>query len=165
MAALWWVLLGGATPKTPLLLAAWVLSATLASLALVPPRVGTRPPARLARRIVGGVRFATLFAVRALLGGVDVLSRAFRPSLPVRPGFIELSLRLESERARVFLGGCTSLLPGTLCTDLEGRRLLVHALDVESDVEPQLRRLEELVAVLFDSELEDDGPVSSRSRG
>ena len=39
-------------------------------------------------------RFAPIFLVRSLLGGVDVAWRAFHPGMPIAPDLIEQPLRL-----------------------------------------------------------------------
>jgi multicomponent Na+:H+ antiporter subunit E len=103
----------------------------------------------------GGVRLLALpraaawFAGQALLGGLDVARRALAPSLPLAPGLVELTTRLPEGGARVLLADALSLLPGTLTVELDGDRLVVHALDAGAGLEAELRRVEARVAGLL----------------
>jgi multicomponent Na+:H+ antiporter subunit E len=121
-----------------------VVGVTLATV-VAHRRAGTRE-IRLTR-LVG---FVPYFLRRSVLAGVDVAWRALAPSGSVRPGFITLSLQLDSSQARMFYARVISLLPGTVAVRLEHDQLLVHALDVESPVEATLRELEARVAALFE---------------
>jgi multicomponent Na+:H+ antiporter subunit E len=144
-AGLWWALTGGSL-GAPVLAALVVASAGAISLALVPPLGRVRP--------VGIVRFAAFFARESVRGGVDVARRALAPGrADVDPAFVEVVLRLEAPAPRLLLVGCTSLLPGTLSADLDGRRLVVHVLDPAMRWEATLAALQERVADLYGVEL------------
>jgi multicomponent Na+:H+ antiporter subunit E len=60
-----------------------------------------------------------------------------------------MTLTLPGEGPRVLLALVVSLLPGTLAVRLEGDRLTLHALDVGSPVQSELRRIEDAIARLF----------------
>jgi multisubunit Na+/H+ antiporter MnhE subunit len=70
----------------------------------------------------------------------------------VDPGFVEVSLRVASEPARVFLTLVTSLVPGTASARLEGATLTIHVIDRRTWSEREFRRLEGHVARLFSVE-------------
>jgi multicomponent Na+:H+ antiporter subunit E len=105
-------------------------------------------PVRLARPLAL-VRFAGWFLVQSVRGGVDVARRALSPSLPIEPELLELTTRLPPGAARVLLADVTSLLPGTLSVDLDGDRVLVHALSGGPAVTADFRVLEARVAELL----------------
>jgi multicomponent Na+:H+ antiporter subunit E len=83
-----------------------------------------------------------------LRGGIDVLNRALSPSLPLRPGFIEIDLNLPTEGMRVLLAWTTSLLPGTASVALIEKRLVVHALFQDHSIHAELQRLETVIREL-----------------
>jgi multicomponent Na+:H+ antiporter subunit E len=93
--------------------------------------------------------FAALFVRESLRGGVDVARRIVSPDMRLRPGLITMTLTLPGEGPRVLLALVVSLLPGTLAVRLEGDRLTLHALDVGSPVQSELRRIEDAIARLF----------------
>lgn len=93
--------------------------------------------------------FTVWFLWHSLRGGIDVAGRAFQPRMPLNPGFIRYKLTITQEGPRVFLANCLSLLPGTLCVDIEGDILLLHALDTDAAVLEETRKAEQQVAKLY----------------
>jgi len=146
LAAIWWVIAGGAPSS-------WILGgpAVLAA-AWTARRLETDMGVRLS--FAGLSPFIPFFLWESLRGGVDVALRTLGPRLRVRPGFARYQMRLASPSARVFFANCASLLPGTLAAELEGDWLTMHALSTEADGNPELRRLERAVARLFSEDLE-----------
>jgi multicomponent Na+:H+ antiporter subunit E len=142
-----WLLLTGGDTGTPVLAVLVIAAAVAASLAVLPPTGRIRP--------VGVARFAVFFARESLRGGLDVARRAYTPGrVPLAPGFVEREMRLPAEPARLLAAGCTSLLPGTLSVELDGRTLLVHVLDTGMPFEQTLDALEDHVAGMFGLELD-----------
>lgn len=127
-AAIWIILTGG---EALLLGAPAVSAACWFSFRLLPPV----RPLRLSRVIAMGPGFLR----RSLLGGLDVARRALTPRMPLNPGWIGVDVDLP-EGGRVALGGELSLMPGTLVAGSDGRRLLVHVLDRDQDVERMVRQ-------------------------
>lgn len=103
---------------------------------------------------LGTLRFVGYFLLESLRGGLGVAARTLRPRLRIRPGFTSYYCSLPAGRPIVFFGCCVNLLPGTLLVDLQGQRLLVHLLDIDSPAGPGLARLEQMVARLFALEWE-----------
>jgi multicomponent Na+:H+ antiporter subunit E len=134
LAGWWWILTRG-DGRSWLVGAPVVLAATLLSGALS-PRIAWRWSG------AGALRFAGFFLLHSFLGGVDVARRAFHPRLPLRPGFVTLHLRLPPGAGRVWLAMVVSLLPGTVSAELEGDRLVVHAVDTRAPVARSLRAAE-----------------------
>lgn len=115
-----------------------VAAAALVAAALLPlPRRLPRP-APLAR-------LAGWFVIESARGGADVARRALSPSLPIDPALVELRTTLPEGAARVLAADAVSLLPGTVTVDLDGDRLLLHALDA-GGTERGFRALEARIA-------------------
>jgi multicomponent Na+:H+ antiporter subunit E len=149
LALLWWVLSEGLPFEWGLPVLS-IVAAVLASLWLLRPG-GWR------WRLAGLLRFVPYFLKQSLLGGIDVAWRSFHPRLPVRPGFIEYSLRLRHEPAQVFFILVVNLLPGTAVAGWDKERITIHALETKSFlVRDKARELEQRVAALFGLETELD---------
>ncbi len=149
---LWWALSGGDAGSW-LIGAPAIAGAVIVSLVLLPARDWRWTPA-------GIVRFIPFFLRQSLGGGLDVALRALRPARPLYPAFLDYTLRLPENSARVFMSNVISLLPGTLSAEMEGRYLRVHTLTQDPEVFENLRELEIRVAALFGVELtpQEDAP-------
>jgi multicomponent Na+:H+ antiporter subunit E len=148
LALCWWALTEDATAWAfglPIVLLALAASFRL-GLSAVPPTLRGLP------------RFLGFFLWYSLRGGLDVARRALHPGMPLAPAFVDFPLRLSEPAARVFLANTVNLLPGTLITDLAGRRLRVHVLDRRMAVPESLRMVEERVAALFGLSFEPPAP-------
>ena len=142
-----WLVIAGPTAGAWLIGAPAVAAATWASL-LLEPRSGFRLSA------LGFLRFSVFFLRESLLGGLDVARRTLGTRLRIQPEFVHFRSRLPAGRPRVLFLNCVNLLPGTLAADLQADRLLIHVLDIRTDVLSDLERLEKAVAALFGTELE-----------
>jgi multicomponent Na+:H+ antiporter subunit E len=142
----WWALSEGLWQDWTLLVLS-ITSAVLVSLVLFPAAQWTWRPAAL-------IAFAPFFLGQTFLGGIDVAQRAFRPALPLHPGFIELPLRLPPGPAAVFFIWTISLLPGSASVQLSGTTLTVHALDIRMPLKEKLRDLERRIANVFGEHLD-----------
>lgn len=100
-------------------------------------------------RLMGLLGFLPFFVWESIRGGFDVVSRVMRPSMLIKPGFHTYHTRLDQSSARLLFVNSLSLLPGTLAADLDGDEVLIHALDVEAEVEAELQRLESAVAGVY----------------
>ena len=116
--------------------------ATYISLTLVPKATWVFRP-------ISMLHFSTFFVWHALRGGIDVITRAFHPHLPIEPGFFHHEFRLPPGSARVLLAFVTSLLPGTLSSVLKDDQLIIHVLDINQPIKQQLHNLEGQVANLY----------------
>jgi len=140
-AAAWWIASEG-RPGSLGVAIPTVLCAAAVAAAFVPW------PGRLVRPLPL-LHFAGFFLVQSARGGLDVARRALAPSLPIEPALLEFTTRLPPGGARVLLADVTSLLPGTLSVDLDGDRVLVHALAGGPAVTADFRDLEVRVAALL----------------
>jgi multicomponent Na+:H+ antiporter subunit E len=104
--------------------------------------------------VAGVLRFIPHFLRISLAGGFDVARRVFLPSMPLAPAFTTFPLRLGTDTAAAtFFVDVVSLLPGTLCAEVNGRAITIHAIDRERDNHAQLRELEERIAAIFGVDL------------
>jgi multicomponent Na+:H+ antiporter subunit E len=142
---LWLMIAGYNAADLPVGIAAACLAAG-ASLRLMPPTcLRLRPTAML--------RYEVNFVVQAARSGIQVAILAFRPSLPLRPGFARYRMHLPADRRRYAFCALTSLLPGTLPTGFdEDGALLVHCLDVERPVAAELAAEEALFSRMMADE-------------
>jgi multicomponent Na+:H+ antiporter subunit E len=114
-------------------------AATWASLRLLPPQAG---------RIRLGALLALLprFLWQSLVAGVDVARRAFAPSLPLQPGFVDYPVGLPRGAARNAFEAISSLLPGSVPTGETEALIEYHALDTSQPVVEQLAAEEQAYA-------------------
>jgi len=138
---IWWGLSGGSFQDWPLGLF-FVLGAAVSSMFLVPGQN---------LRLLGLLGFIPFFLHLSLLGGLDVTSRAFKPSLPLETGIIMHKVRLEHPTARVLFVWVVSLLPGTASVQLTDQVLRIHVLDTEQPHQERLKDLEKRIQALFRS--------------
>ncbi|HSP90124.1 MAG TPA: Na+/H+ antiporter subunit E [Vicinamibacterales bacterium] len=71
------------------------------------------------------------------------------PRMPISPAFLRMTPSVEGPRALTLLGSSITLTPGTLTVDVDGREILVHALDAQSAQEVRDRIIERRVAEVF----------------
>jgi multicomponent Na+:H+ antiporter subunit E len=140
LAAIWWAFSEGRPGS-------WGVGIPTVALAAV-AAAATVAPARHRVRWGPALRFAGWFVGQSLRGGLDVARRALSPALPLDAGIVELRTSLPEGAPRVVLADATSLLPGSATVDLEGDRILIHALDARA-VERDFHDLEARVAELF----------------
>lgn len=100
------------------------------------------PPARLAVRPGGAIRFVGFFLKESLLGGLDVARRTLAPELRIAPGIKAFDTKLPKGAHQLLFSSCVSLLPGTLSVTLQNDQLRMHLLDQETDPGRSLQQLE-----------------------
>jgi multicomponent Na+:H+ antiporter subunit E len=99
---------------------------------------------------IGGlVQFAWFFILESLRGGVDVSRRVLAPETRVDPIFYDYAMQLQIPRAQQLFISSISLLPGTLCADLNNNQIRIHTLDQHMDTTRGIKRLESLVGKIF----------------
>jgi len=144
------------------LLAVWLIltAADLASLIIAIPFIALaillRPVAdnrsdksSLLVNISGLVQFGYFFILESLRGGVDVSRRVLAPKTRVDPIFYDYSMQLQIPYAQQLFISSISLLPGTLCADLNNNQIRIHTLDQHMDTTQGIKRLESLVGKIF----------------
>ena len=128
---IWLVIDHSAKPANMLVGVAATAAATWASLWLMPPAAG---------RVRVGALLLLLprFLWRSLVAGIDVARRAFSPSLPLNPGFIDYPVALPRGSARNAFELISSLLPGSVPTGETEATIEYHCLDVAQPVAERL---------------------------
>jgi multicomponent Na+:H+ antiporter subunit E len=141
--ALWMVMAGGELADIAPGVGAACL-ATWVSLVLLPP-----DPALANIRLLSVLRLAVRFIWTSTVAGLDIARRAFSPSLPLKPGYLNYPVGFPPGTSRNLFSSVTSLMPGTLPagTDESGR-LIYHCLDV---TQPVLEELGQEEAQLVDA--------------
>jgi multicomponent Na+:H+ antiporter subunit E len=72
--------------------------------------------------------------IKALIqSNIDMARRVLSPSLPIRPGLVEIRTRLQSPIGRLLLANSITLTPGTLTIDVVDERIMVHWIDCPPD--------------------------------
>ena len=102
-------------------------------------------------RWTGLAGFALFFLGQSVLGGWDVARRVLERRPRIAPGYVNYETSLPAGPARRLYVAVISLLPGTLTTDVEGDRIVVHTLDLGAAPEAALEKLETRVARIFSS--------------
>ncbi len=105
--------------------------ATWTSLRLLPPDAGRV-------RIGALVLLLPRFLWQSVVAGIDVARRAFSPSLPLSPGFVDYPVGLPRGSARNAFELISSLLPGSVPTAEAEAAIEYHCLDVQQPVVEQL---------------------------
>jgi len=141
LAGVWWLLSDGDP-------ASWAIGLpAVAAAGWSARRLGSRGDGAVS--VLGLLRFLPLFLWESLRGGTDVALRTLAPRMRIHPGLALYRTRLQRQDARVFFTNCVCLLPGTLAANLEGDRLDIHLLDVDSDPTDELGHLERAVSRVF----------------
>jgi multicomponent Na+:H+ antiporter subunit E len=94
--------------------------------------------------------FAAFFIGQSLATGLHVARLALTPRLRLRPGWIHLPSHLPPGAPRALFANLVTLLPGTLCGQLEENGVHhIHLLHTDRDPEGELRALERRIGRLF----------------
>ena len=64
---------------------------------------------------------------------IDVARRVLSPSLPIKPGIVEVKTKLTSKFGRMLLANSITLTPGTLTVEVKDDSFFIHWIDVEDE--------------------------------
>jgi len=140
-----WLMLTAGSPGS------WVIGLPFIALALwLQPSSANRPKlSGLSFNIGGLIRFIYFFMLESLRGGIDVSRRVLSSRPRTDADFYEYPMRLQKPHAQQLFISSISLLPGTLCADMNDCQLRIHTLDRNMDTPDAVRRLESLVGKIF----------------
>ncbi len=93
--------------------------------------------------------FTVFFLLTSLLGALDVARRTLRIRAQIDPGWARYDLQCQDPRHRLLLSAIIGLLPGTLCSRIDGDQLHVHLLDQNAEWQGTARKLEKHLQKLF----------------
>jgi len=144
---LFWMLVSGSFDPQHLLagvilslLTAYLWSDLLIESGAMVPKTGT---------VVKFARYMLDLLMEVVRANIKVALIVLHPGLPISPGFIVLRTRLKTRFGRVVYANSITLTPGTLTVELEGDRLIIHALTAETaegvshwSMEEEMLRLE-----------------------
>jgi multicomponent Na+:H+ antiporter subunit E len=84
-----------------------------------------------------------VFLLALIRANLDMARRVLSPSLPLRPGVVEVKTQLKSSLGRLILANSITLTPGTLTVDLQDDSILIHWVDIPpgSDIESATREV------------------------
>jgi multicomponent Na+:H+ antiporter subunit E len=85
---------------------------------------------------------------QVVLSNIDLVRRIWDPSLPIRPTWQRLDIRVTSPLAKMLYANSITLTPGTLTTNVREDHFMVHSLTSDGieelrkgDMERQIQRL------------------------
>lgn len=82
------------------------------------------------------ISYVFVFLGELIKANLDVALRVINPSLPIKPGIVEVKTRLKSPIGRLVLANSITLTPGTLTVEIRDDSLFIHWIDVSSpDIE------------------------------
>ena len=136
---IWIVLTNGDVSSLWIGLPATVL-AVVTSIKLIPP---------LKWNFNAFLKFIPFFFKHSLIGGFDVMWRVFHPTLPINPDIVRYRLRIAEGFAQDIMVDAISLLPGTLSVEVEDNVLIIHALNVENDIQREVSLIESHLSEIF----------------
>lgn len=145
LAALWWILAGGAASS-------WIVGTISVALALW-TSLKINPPGSMRFSIPGALGFFSFFVLQSTKGGIQVALMALRPRLDLQPAQLDIALRLQPGPGQFVLASTLSLMPGTLAMNVENDRLQLHVLDESLPIESEVRATEAKIARMLCQEL------------
>ena len=142
--ALWLILTAGD-------LSSWVIGLPFIALAILlqPASASSSNKFSQSFSVSGLLQFIYVFIIESVRGGIDVSRRVLKPEVNTAPVFYDYDMRLQLPYAQQLFISSISLLPGTLCADLDEDRLRIHSLDRHVDTDKGIKRLESLVGKIF----------------
>lgn len=78
----------------------------------------------------------------SLKAGTDVAVRALHPNLPIRPALVRLPTHVGGHAVQVGVAYLTTILPGTICVQLDPGQLRLHLIDRDRPVGDHVALLE-----------------------
>lgn len=85
------------------------------------------------RRVAYFIVFFIVFIKEMVKANLNMARIVLSPSLPVRPGIVEIETGLKQPSAKLLLGNAITLTPGTMTLDYDGDRAYIHWVDVKSE--------------------------------
>lgn len=85
------------------------------------------------KAIVNTFLFLGVFFIELIKSNLDVIRRVLSPSLPIKPGIVEVKTSLKSEFARMLLANSITLTPGTLTVDVKDDSFFIHWVYVQDE--------------------------------
>jgi len=103
------------------------------------------------KALLYSVMFLFTFIVELIKANLDVARRVITPSLPIKPGVVEVKTTLKSRIARVVLADSITLTPGTFTLEIKDDSLFIHWIDVQAT---EIEESTKLIVAKFEKYLE-----------
>lgn len=104
---------------------------------------------QLFKRVPRALAYLGWLVCEIIRSSVAVIRLIWSPRLETQPKLVEVDSTLRTESGRVVLGDSITLTPGTVTVSIQGKKLLVHALDESmaeglngSEMEQRISRVE-----------------------
>ena len=85
------------------------------------------------RRVAYFIAFFFILLKEMVKAKLNMARIVLSPSLPVKPGIVEIKTGLKQPSAKLLLGNAITLTPGTMTLDYSGDRAYIHWVDVKSE--------------------------------
>ncbi len=83
------------------------------------------------KAFIHAILYFLLFLRELVKANIDVAARVLNPSLPIRPGIVEVRTGMKSSLGKLLLANSITLTPGTLTLDVKEDRMFIHWIDVQ----------------------------------
>lgn len=107
------------------------------------------------------MKFIPFYMFHALMGGFDVMSRVFAPTLAINPGLIKHHLYIPKGIQQDMIVNVLNLLPGTLSVDIENDLLLIHVLDISKNIPKEVSLIEDYINDIFYMKIDEKGTTEA----
>jgi multicomponent Na+:H+ antiporter subunit E len=77
--------------------------------------------------------YIVFFTKELVKSNLKLAAIVLSPSLPLKPGIVQVRTKLKSRMGRLLLANSITLTPGTLTVELAGEWLYIHWVTVESE--------------------------------
>ncbi|WP_422481477.1 Na+/H+ antiporter subunit E [Pleomorphochaeta sp. DL1XJH-081] len=85
------------------------------------------------KRILYFLLYIILLLKEILMANIDVALRVIKPVIPIQPGIVKVSTKLQSRLGRWVLANSITLTPGTITVETKGKDVYVHWISVTAD--------------------------------
>ncbi len=85
------------------------------------------------RRILYALGYIPFFLWQVVKANFDVAYRVVHPDMPIKPGIVEIRTEMKSDIGKLGLANSITLTPGTLTLDVDGDRMFIHWIEVETE--------------------------------
>jgi len=101
--------------------------------------------------IKASLSYIFVFLRELIKSNLDVAFRVISPSLPIKPGIVEVKTKLKSPLGRLVLANSITLTPGTLTVETKEDSFFIHWIDVSS---PDIEAATQEIVSTFEKYLE-----------
>jgi multicomponent Na+:H+ antiporter subunit E len=95
--------------------------------------------------------YTGVFLVELVRANLNMMRYVYSPRINIRPGIVEIRIRLKSPVGRLALANSIALTPGSLVVDIQDDTLFIHWLDVKTTDRDEATRI---IAGPFEKHLE-----------